>query len=424
MKVLWLGHFVPWPPNGGSLIRSFHLVQQAAIGNEVALLCLNQRALLADTGQIEAAKRALSEMCASVEILPIPSDRKRWARGRRLLWSSVTGRSYDDLWFASPELAARFRGTLAKFHPDVVHFDTVGLAPYAPAAAHLPCVLNHHNIESQMMQRRSALERSRLARSLLRLQSRRLARLERRTADDFRAHLVVSDLDLNRLHALIPAARVEVIPNGVDLDYFRAAPPDRPFVPHSIVFAGGLSWYPNRKAVEWLLSEILPRLRARYPDTTATIIGRNPPAAFLDAAARDPALTVTGFLDDIRPTIARAAVYACPIFDGGGTRLKILDTLAQQVPLVATSMAVEGVGVHSEQHVLLADDADGFAAAVARLFDDPALGARLAAAGRSLVEQRFGWEGIGARLRDVYRSVLATGPSPSQPPTAAHLKPF
>jgi glycosyltransferase involved in cell wall biosynthesis len=391
-------------------------VRQAAIGSEVALLCLNQRSLLADAGQIEAARRALSEVCASVEILSIPSDRKRWARGRRLFWSSVAGRSYDDLWFDSPEFAARFRKTLAEFQPDVVHFDTVGLAPYATAAAHLPCILNHHNIESQMMQRRSELERSRLVRSLLRLQSRRLARLERRTAGSFTAHLTVSDLDRDRLLSLIPEARVAVIPNGVDLDFFQPAPPDRPFVPHSIVFAGGLSWYPNRKAVDWLLSEILPRLRARYPDTTATIIGRNPPAAFLDAASRDPALTFTGFLDDIRPTVARAAVYACPIFDGGGTRLKILDTLAQQVPLVATSMAVEGVGVHSERHALLADDADGFSAAVARLFDDPALGTRLAAAGRSLVEQRYGWDLIGARLREVYRSVLANLASPSRSP--------
>jgi len=265
-----------------------------------------------------------------------------------------------------------------------------------------------------MMERRADLESSRVARRLLRIHALRLARLERRTADSFRVHLAVSELDRDRLLELVPEARVEVIRNGVDLDYFRPVPADRPVVPRSIIFAGGLSWYPNRKAVQWLLDEILPRLRARYPDATATIIGRNPPPEFLELAERDPGLTFTGFVDDIRPHIARAAVYACPIFDGGGTRLKILDTLAQQVPLVATPMAVEGVGVESGRHALLAGDAEGFADAVGRIFDDPAVGARMAAEGRCLVEERFGWTAIGEKLRGVYEEAAAT-PEPPEP---------
>ncbi len=329
------------------------------------------------------------------------------------MWSTLLGRTYDDVWFDSEELAKRLREVAGRFRPDIVHFDTVGLAPYASQIPGYPFVLNHHNIESQMMARRAELEPSLASRHLLKLQARRLARLEERSAPNFRAHLTVSELDRERLRELIPDAHVEVIRNGVDLGYFRPVPPDRPVVPRSIIFVGGLSWYPNRKAVQWLLDEILPRLRARYPDVKATIIGRNPPPEFLEAAERDPGLTFTGFVDDIRPYVARAAVYACPIFDGGGTRLKILDTLAQQVPLVATAMAVEGVGVESEHHALLADDAEGFAGAVGRIFDDPALGDRLATEGRQLVEGRFGWTAIGEMLRGVYEGVAARSEPPS-----------
>jgi glycosyltransferase involved in cell wall biosynthesis len=278
----------------------------------------------------------------------------------------------------------------------------------------VPLVLNHHNIESQMMARRAQLERSWPLRLLLRLQARRLESLETRSAPRFRSHLTVSELDSERLRAHVPVARTAVIPNGVDLEFFGLLPAERQVVPRSIVFAGGLTWYPNRTAVEWLLAEILPRLRARYPDASVTIIGRDPPAGLVEAAKRDPGLTFTGFVDDIRPHIARSAVYACPIFDGGGTRLKILDTLSQGIPLVATTMAVEGVGIEPGRHALLADDADGFAAAVGRLFDEPALGRRLALAGRELVERNFGWEAIGRRLRAVYADA-AGGAAPGGP---------
>jgi glycosyltransferase involved in cell wall biosynthesis len=414
VRILWLGHFVPWPPKGGSLIRSYHLLREASQGNEVALVCLNQRSLLPTAEKLDEARRQLSAHCASVDIVPIPADDRRHARERILLRSTLSGRTYDDVWFESAELAKRLGEVAGRFRPDVVHFDTVGLARYMAQVREYPVVLNHHNIESQMMARRAELEPTHAARHLLRLQARRLARLEARCAPNFRAHLTVSDLDRDRLLELIPTARVEVIRNGVDLAYFRAAPPDRAIVPRSIIFAGGLSWYPNRKAVQWLLDEILPRLRARYPDAKATIIGRNPPSEFLEAAERDPGLTFTGFVDDIRPYVAGAAVYACPIFDGGGTRLKILDTLAQQVPLVATPMAVEGVGVESGRHALLADDAEGFCASIGRIFDDPGLGARLAAEGRRLVEDRFGWTAIGETLRRTYQEV-AVRPGPPKP---------
>jgi len=123
-------------------------------------------------------------------------------------------------------------------------------------------------------------------------------------------------------------------------------------------------------------------------------------------------------VDDIRPLIAASAVYACPIFDGGGTRLKILDALAQQIPLVATTMAVEGVGVVSGRHALLADTADEFADCVATIFSDPARGVEIASAGRRLVEQNFGWPSIGSRLVAAYRTAIDRFADAVQPVSA------
>lgn len=403
MKVLWLGHFVPWPPVAGALIRSHHLVREASRSCEIALLCLNQKARLPRPDLVEDARHHLAPFCSSIDVLPIPAEgHSRW-RERTVLRSTLTGRSYDEVWLRSHALQSRLADLASSFLPDVIHFDTVGLAPLASVVPRVPRVLNHHNIESQMMDRRADLETSPIRRAVLRRQARALRRLESRAAASFQSQLVVSGLDGERLRAIVPATFVDVIPNGVDLDFFVPLSPARDFLPRSIVFAGGLDWYPNRTAVEWLINEIFPRLRARYPDATATIIGRNPPPEFLRIAEVTAGLSFAGFVDDIRPIIARSAVYACPIFDGGGTRLKILDTLAQQIPLVATTMAVEGVGVEPGRHALLADTAEDFVDGIASLFEDPTLGANLAAAGRELVEEHFGWSSVGARLVAAYR---------------------
>ena len=418
MKVLWLGHFVPWPPVAGALIRSFHLVREISGHCEVALLCLNQKARLPSPKLVEDARRNLAPLCALIEILPIPAEAWSFSRERVVIQSALSGRSYDEVWLRSRALTARLAEVVKSFRPDVIHFDTVGLAPQAAALPKTPLILNHHNIESQMMERRSSLEPAPLMRAMLRRQARALARLECSTATRFHSHLVVSELDGERLSSLIPGAYIEVIPNGVDLEYFGALSPTRAFAPHSLVFAGGLDWYPNRTAVSWLINEIFPRLRARFPDATATIIGRNPPPDFLRIAEQTPGLSFTGFVDDIRPLIAASAVYACPIFDGGGTRLKILDALAQQIPLVATTMAVEGVGVVSGRHALLADTADEFADCVATIFSDPARGVEIASAGRRLVEQNFGWPSIGSRLVAAYRTAIDRFADAVQPVSA------
>jgi glycosyltransferase involved in cell wall biosynthesis len=115
----------------------------------------------------------------------------------------------------------------------------------------------------------------------------------------------------------------------------------------------------------------------------------------------------TGEVPDIRPLVASSAVFVCPIREGGGTRLKILNALAQGIPLVATTMAVEGIGVRHGVHALLADDEAGFASAAQRLFEDPSLARELARAGRLLVESRFSWNEIGRDLRDACDGIVS-----------------
>ncbi len=408
MKLLWVGHFLPWPLRGGSNIRSYHLIREAARGAEVSLLSFNQRDLLGDEQCVREAERALLEHCVRVKSLPIPAEAGRLHRERVALRSLLRG-AYDEVWFSSFAMRQAIADEWHRFAPDVVHFDTVGLAQYAETVPGPGRVLNHHNVESHMMRRRAEQERRGPRKVFMALQARRLADLERRVAPWLAAHLVVSDLDRERLAAVIPAARSFVIPNGVDLEYFAPVPPTRTCRPESTIFVGGLNWYPNLKAARWFLDQVFPRVVESHPAATFTLIGRDPPGDLQQRAARDSRVRVLGEVEDIRTHVRDCAVYVCPIHDGGGTRLKILDTLAQAMPLVATRMAVEGVGVEDGVHAVLADDAAGFASAVSRLFREPAQGAALGRAGRELVSRDFSWDRIGRDLRAVYAAAAGRG---------------
>jgi len=404
VRALWISHFVPWPLRGGAYLRSYHLLAELAREAEVSFVTLRSRTGPGAT-VLDGAREALEAHCERVRILDIPAERLPFARETIVARSLVSG-SYDEVWLRSRSMAAAVAEEVASFRPSLVYFDTIGLSQYARGMAGLPLVMNHHNVESHMMRRRAAAARNPVLRSILAVQARRLEAAEAATARTFDLHLAVSVLDRERLAAIHPGIRAEVVPNGTDTDYFAARGSAEPLVPESLVFVGGLHWYPNRSAVEWLLREVVPMLRARRPGFRLTVVGKAPTAEMLRIAREDPRIRLVGEAEDIRPFVRESAVFACPMHEGGGTRLKILDAMAQGVPVVATSMAVEGIDVVDGDSALLADDPSRFVDALIRVFDDRALGERLSRRARAIVEREFAWPDVGERFRAACREAM------------------
>jgi glycosyltransferase involved in cell wall biosynthesis len=388
------------------------LLAEASRGGEVSFLGFRQCDLHPTQASLEDARTAMDAICSRVRILQIPAEKGPLFR-QRLVFQGLRGKSYDEAWLSSHEMSRALVDEVSTFRPDVIHVDTIGLAPYLRLVPHVPAVLNHHNIESQMMARRAASSSNVFSCVVLRWQASLLETLERRWVPQAKRNLVVSELDGERLTETVPGAIVDVVPNGVDIDYFKSERVQSVIRPKSMVFAGGLNWYPNRSAMNWFLAEVFPLIRNRHPEATMTIIGRNGSAGTEATLGGIPGVTFPGEVPDIRPIVSQSAVYVCPMLEGGGTRLKILDALAQGIPLVASRLAVEGIPARDGQEALLADEARPFADAVCSLFDDPTSGDRLARAGRALVESIFAWDVIGARLRRAYQAgVSARGTEP------------
>jgi glycosyltransferase involved in cell wall biosynthesis len=212
----------------------------------------------------------------------------------------------------------------------------------------------------------------------------------RHVVHSFDLCVVVSQAERDAVAAIAPDANLAVVANGVDLEgnTLRTDPVE----PDTMVHAGPLAFYANLEAVEWFTREVLPLIRRERPDATLRVTGRVPKA--LDALPQGPGVDYTGYLDDIRPAIGAASVSVVPLQRGGGTRLKILESLALGTPVVATSKGVEGLDLVPGREVLVADTAADFARAVVDVLADPARRAELRLAGRAAVEQRYGWAPI------------------------------
>jgi polysaccharide biosynthesis protein PslH len=404
VKILWLSHFLPYPPKGGALQRSHNLLRQVARRHDVHLVSLNQGKNLPTPDRIEQAIAFLRTLCRRVEVFPIPSDAAKWRWVMMTMASYLRSSPYDVNWLTNRTMG-RYLEELSKAETfDLVHVDTIGLYPYAAAFSGIPVVLNHHNVESHMMSRRFENESNSIYKAYFNREFLKIRRYERKACGECAVNLVVSDLDAIRLQENVGDVRISIIPNGVDVDYFLPKNPAGK-KGEGLIFAGAMDWYPNREAVRFFLREIWPKLLEERQERPVTFLGRNPPRELLEAA-RDFPIRVPGFVDDVRPYLEDAGIYICPIRDGGGTRLKILDALAMGKPLVATGLAVEGLDLVDEVHYLKAETGAEFVSQIHRLESDPGLSEIVAAAGQRFVRERFSWDVIGEKLAHVYQEAI------------------
>ncbi len=406
MRILWLSHVVPYPPKGGLWQRSYNLLKQIGINNEVHLLSLNKNKLLPSQEKLFQAKDELLKICSKVDIFPITSENTLISWGLMTAISYFKNNPYDVNWLHSEDMLNFVRNLSGNNnnHYDIVHLDTFGMYPYSEFFKHSKMVLNHHNIESSMMNLRYQRESNFFKKLYFKKEADKIASYERIVCKKCDLNLVVSELDALRLKAIAGNIRVSVVPNGVDIEYFKSKNPEN-INSHGLIFAGGMSYYANREAVLFFVSDIFPELKKVCPDIPVTFIGRNPPRELLDIKG-DTNINITGFVEDVRPYFDKSKIYICPIKNGGGTRLKIIDALAMRKPLVATGMAVEGLNLIEGVHYLRAETGEDFVNKIRLLESNDLLCKKLASNGRNFVEKNYSWDIIGQNMNEEYNNLL------------------
>ena len=383
-RLLFLCQTLPYPPDGGVWIRTYHILRLLSRAFDITALCFERAAM--------PGNHAARDIAASRAAL----RRYAWDHVR----STVFGRVYTTYLYESREFQRRLLDVLSSTPIDIVHADSLDLVRYLPACGDIPIVCVHHDVESALLRRRAEIERNEWRGAYLRHQARLMEDTERDWCGRVALNVAVSDADRSALQRIAPSSRVEIVPNGVDIDEFQ---PDRT-VGEGVAFVGGLHWFPNLDALDFFTADILPHLRAACPNLPARWIG----SASVDQRLqyRDTfGLDVTGYVDDVRPFMSQAACHIVPLRAGGGTRLKILNSWAMGKPVVATSIGCEGLEAIDGENILIRDDPKAFAQAIVSVLEDRQLARRLGEGGRARVEQRYSWDVIGEELIRTYLDV-------------------
>lgn len=394
MNILWLSAYSPWPADHGGKIRLYNLVQQMLLrGHRVDLWCICTEpvrwsgppppGLTLKHFPARSRDSATSKLAALLSSLPEPA----WA-------------------VSTPEVETHL-AALQHARPDAVILEQalVGSLAEPLKAMGIPYILDAHNVEWWLAQQIARSQLRVATRTRFSVDSRKFRRLEADLVHSSSAVVAVSEQDATRLRALATPRRMAIHVSGVDIDFFK-------WVDHSalhgnrLLMTGTLGYAPNLDACQWMKAEIMPAIRRMVPNATVDLVGGAAEQA-RRLHAPEEGINVVGPVPDVREYMERADVFVVPLRMGSGTRLKIVEALAAGLPVVATSIAAEGLALPPEV-ILIGDTVEDIANHVKTLLDDPALRHRMSVAGRKLIEEHFSWREIAVGVERTLREAVGT----------------
>jgi sugar transferase (PEP-CTERM/EpsH1 system associated) len=401
MRILLLTPQRPYPPHQGTTLRNYNLIKELSKRHNVCVLTF------LEPDQDPQEPGPLVDLCEWIEAVPAPQRSNR-QRLRQL----ITTRRPDMSWrLWSPELNERLVARLQDEPFDIVEIEGIEMAPYLPTIEairpKLFVIYDAHNAEWILQKRACLTDLKNPARWPAAIYSwiqwHRLRRYEGTLMSRVDHTIAMSAQDKVALRDLMFDAPISVIPNGVDLKayhHFSGLP-----IYHDLLFTGKMDFRPNVDAVLWFGLEVLPLIQAQRPGTTFAVVGQRPHPR-LDVLRDKPGITITGYVNDVRPYIAGTTVYVAPLRVGGGTRLKLLEAMTMGKAIISTALGAEGFPVGDGQELMLADEPDIFAEKVIELLNNPGRRRELGDKGQAFAYANYGWDKLVPQLEKVYEAGL------------------
>jgi glycosyltransferase involved in cell wall biosynthesis len=408
VRLLIFYPYVPFPVNRGTYHRVFNLARELGQRHEVDLFCLDEDGAAHAAGH----EREFQGFCRRV--LFHPFRHPPWPRlfPNRLLEPLPTTLTH----WRQPDVGPALAGFARGHDYDLVHFCDLVLWPYVEALApRTRRVMDRSRVDLLFQQEELAnLRLGRKDRWLRRENLWKLRRVERAAAARLTATVVCGPDDETFLRREVSrSARILVLANGADVRYFDGDRyPPQPDTAPTVLFCGAMDYTPNTDGLAWYFRECDAALRAAVPGRRILIVGKNPVPA-VRALGEIPGVTVTGEVPDVRPYYQRAWVQMVPLRIGGGTRLKIVESLAMGCPVVSTTIGAQGLELRDQEHLRLGDAPADFARALADVLQSAPLRDRLRTAGRQQVLAHYTWPRLGARLSDFYEQLTREDAPPA-----------
>jgi glycosyltransferase involved in cell wall biosynthesis len=387
LRVLFLSQRFLYPFDTGGKIRTGKLLEKLSEIFDVTLI-----------SNLESPKddvyvKNISRLCTNFHAVPWKEVKKYTFRFYlRLLVRQLSRYPITVLNDHSKRLEETVLTVLAQGKYDLVICDFAQSGLNFRRVRGYPSLLFQHNVESMIPYRHFRASRDPVSRIFWWLQWFKMRRYEQQLCQNFDAIVTVSEADKCILEKEFCARNVYAIPTGVDTEYFSSS--ETSIQENSAVFVGAMDWLPNEDGVLFFVREIFARIKNQVNSFKFTVVGRNPSPALLRELRKYPEITVTGWVEDVRPYLATHALCVIPLRIGGGTRIKVYEAMSMGKGIVSTVVGTEGLPVVDGENVVLADEAEDFADAVVRLLRDRSERDRIGSAARTFVEGNCSWRKV------------------------------
>lgn len=407
MRILMVMQGIPYPPHTGASVRIYNLLKRVSEHCEVTLACLS------DSVSLENAE-SLRPYCKRIEVVPICLNRslpeklwllchaQEWPRFFKRVLMILQGTPLGVASLYHISFSRKLRELINCGQYDIVQFEFVEMSIYLKDVVSLRknvrTVLVEHDISYVQKMRR--FEHSHWPKRFFFAMDYLLRRMyEKKILKRFDHVITMSEIDKKKLNLLgIPSERMTEIRNGTDIvsqSYNEIVSSKQ-----KIVFLGTMNFFANKDGLIWFLKEIFPTIKEKVSNAKLVVIGQKD--ARLCEEYRSNDISFIGVIDDLSLELGNGTVFVAPIRMGSGTRLKIVTAMAFGMPVVSTSVGIEGIEANENHGAFVADTPEAFSDAVVNLLNNPSLSYRLGREAQSFVEREYSWEPIAKKLLDLY----------------------
>jgi sugar transferase (PEP-CTERM/EpsH1 system associated) len=398
MNILFLTSRFPYPPYRGDKLKIYNLIKQLAHrGHSVSLLSF------VGSAQEEEYVPVLKKFCANIRTVRRPLLKS--------IGTCVTGISSDIPFqihfFSDDKFQRELKDVLTSWNVNLIHVHLIRMAQYVESLRTVPRILDLTDAGSLYLERFLSITKNPFKKIFLKVESRRLRQYEK-ILEHFDDNLVCSEIDRAVLNERAPSAAIDLLYNGVDLDYFTkpgetdGANVGEPNI-NGIIYTGNMTYHPNRDGILYFVKEIFPTIERVIPTATLYIVGQSPPREIKKLSRAN--IVVRGFVPDIKQEYLKNQVAIAPIRFGAGTLNKVLEPMALGIPVVSTSLAVQGLNLQNGEEIMVADTPEGFADMVVRILRDKEFQQRIGLKGQAIVRGQYGWTTITSTLEKIYQSL-------------------
>lgn len=397
MKILMLVPFLPNTSMSGGQTRWYNIIKGLSKEHEITLF-----SLIKDDSELKFIPE-LKKYCKKVRVFKRPKS--PWTLRNLLL----TAFSYYPLLVIRNFSLAERRAVIKELQEenyDLIHAETFYVMPHVPKNINVPWVLVEQTIEYMVYKHYVDHEVPFLLKPIYLLDVLKLRFWELYFWKRANRLVAVSDEDKKVMQDLIPGIAVDVIPNGVDADYFGSYPAKPKAPPRVLYGAANFNWLQNVEAVEILMRDVWPHIAKKNNSAYLWIVGRNIPDSIREIAKLLPRVEFTESIPDVREALKKSSIMVVPVEGPGGTRLKVLEAMASGIPVVSTQTGMAGLGVTDGTHVLVSRDSDDLAQKVVDLLKEKALAKKIGEEGRKFVKKHFDWSIIVGIHNRIYKELV------------------